>query len=72
MSFGGDDCHGEMAFLGNEKIIGSLNNLYGERCDFEGVKVEEDGTRRSAASMRTEWDGYNDKAYEEERTGRWH
>lgn len=71
MSFG-DDCHGEMAFLGNGQITGSLNNLYGERCDFEGVKVAEEGTRRSAGSMRAEWDGYNDEAYEEERTGRWH
>lgn len=71
MSFG-DDCHGEIAFLGNGQITGSLNNLYGERCDFEGVKVAEEGTRRSAGSMRAEWDGYNDEAYEEERTGRWH
>lgn len=71
MSFG-DDCCGEITFLGNGQIKGSLNNLYGERCEFEGVKVEEGGTRRSAGSMRAEWDGYNDEAYEEERTGRWH
>lgn len=70
MSFG-DDCYGEITFLGNGQIRGSLNNLYGEKCDFEGVKVEE-GARRSAGSMRVEWDGYNDEAYEEERTGRWH
>lgn len=71
MSFG-DDCCGEITFLGNGQIRGSLNNLYGERCEFEGVKVEEGGARRSAGSMRAEWDGYNDEAYEEERTGRWH
>ncbi|MCJ1344515.1 hypothetical protein MMC31_002718 [Peltigera leucophlebia] len=71
MSFG-DACFGEIAFLGNGRIRGSLNNLYGERCDFEGAKVEEGGARRSAGSMRVEWDGYNDEAYEAERTGRWH
>lgn len=71
MSFG-DDCFGEIVFLGNGQIRGSLNNLYGERCDFEGAKVEEGGPRRSAGSMRAEWDGYNDEAYEAERTGRWH
>lgn len=70
MSFG-DDCFGEIAFLGNGQIKGSLNNLYGKRCDFEGAKVDEGGARRSAGSMRAEWDGYNDEAYEEERTGRW-
>lgn len=71
MSFG-DDCFGEIVFLGNGQIRGSLNNLYGERCDFEGAKVEEGGARRSAGSMRVEWDGYNDEAYEAERIGRWH
>lgn len=71
MSFG-DNCFGEIVFLGNGQIRGSLNNLYGERCDFEGSKVEEGGARRSAGSMRAEWDGYNDEAYEAERTGRWH
>lgn len=59
-------------FLDNGQITGSLNNLHGERCDFEGVKVAEGKARRSARSMRAEWDGYNDEAYREEETGRWH
>lgn len=71
MSFG-EDCFGEITFLGNGRIRGSLNNLYGERCGFEGTKVEDGGAKRTAGSMRAEWDGYNDEAYEAERTGRWH
>lgn len=69
MSFG-PSCQGEIFFLGNGEIGGWIG-VYG-RCDFQGVRVAEAGTAvRSAGSMRAEWEGYNERAYEEERTGRW-
>lgn len=71
----GDDCFGEIAFLGNGRIRGSLTNLYAERCDFQGVKFEHVVSRRPARSMRAEWDWYDEdsyEAYEAERTGRWY
>ena len=46
-------------------------NLAGD-CEFTGVRQPGPGTAmRSAASMRAEWDSYNEDAYEEERIGRW-
>ena len=66
----GDDCEGEISFLGNGVIEGWIS-VYG-RCSFEGRRRHEAGTAvRPARSMRAEWDGYNDEAYEEERVGRW-
>ncbi|KAL8668406.1 MAG: hypothetical protein Q9168_006963 [Polycauliona sp. 1 TL-2023] len=70
MSFG-DNCVGEISFLGNGRIEGWIN-LYGE-ARFEGVRQDGPGTAiRSAKDMREEWDGYNDEEYEHERVGRWH
>ena len=69
MSFG-DHCNGEVVFLGDGKIEGWLS-LYG-RCTFSGVRRPGPGTPiRSAGSMRLEWEGYDEDAYEEERRGRW-
>ena len=69
MSFG-DGCEGEISFLGGGRIEGWIG-VYGE-CKFEGRRREEAGTKvRSAGSMRGEWEGYNEEAYEEERVGRW-
>lgn len=69
MSFG-DHCQGEVVFWGDGRIEGWLS-LYG-RCDFVGVRRPGPGTPiRSAGSMRQEWDGYDEDAYEEERRGRW-
>lgn len=69
MIFGGD-CVGEIAFLGDGRIEGYLS-LYGI-CEFTGMRVPGPGSApRNAASMRQEWDGYNDSAYEEERANRW-
>ena len=66
----GDDCEGEISFLGNGVIEGWIS-VYG-RCCFEGRRREEAGTAvRTARSMREEWEGYNEEAYEEERVGRW-
>ena len=66
----GDDCEGEISFLGNGVIEGWIS-VYG-RCDFEGRRREQAGTAvRTARSMRVEWEGYNEEAYEEERVGRW-
>ena len=66
----GDDCEGEISFLGNGVIEGWIS-VYG-RCFFEGRRREEAGTAvRTARSMREEWEGYNVEAYEEERVGRW-
>ena len=66
----GDSCVGEVAFLGNGQIEGWLN-VYGQ-CWFQGIR-RPGGTAapRSAASMRDEWEGYCEEAYEEERVGRW-
>ena len=70
MSFG-DDCVGGISFLGNGYIEGWIN-LYGE-CRFQGRRRDGPGTAiRSAASMRDEWDGYNEDEYERARVGRWH
>ncbi|KAL8735339.1 MAG: hypothetical protein Q9166_000884 [cf. Caloplaca sp. 2 TL-2023] len=69
MSFG-DNCRGEIAFLGDGNIQGSLN-LFGE-CHFSGRRRPGPGTApRSAASMQDEWDGYNEEACEYERVNRW-
>ena len=69
MSFG-NGCEGEISFLGNGNIEGWLS-VYG-RCSFQGVRRPEAGTAvRTARSMRVEWEGYNERGYEEERTGRW-
>ena len=66
----GDQCVGEISFLGNGVIEGWIS-VYG-RCCFEGRRREEAGTAvRTARSMREEWEGYNEEAYEEERVGRW-
>ena len=66
----GDQCVGEISFLGNGAIEGWIS-VYG-RCCFEGRRREEAGTAvRTARSMREEWEGYNEEAYEEERVGRW-
>ena len=69
MSFG-DDCNGEIRFLGGGEIEGWIN-LYG-KCGFTGKRRQGPGTPvRTAVRMRAEWDGYNDHAYERERVGRW-
>lgn len=69
MSFG-DDCEGEITFLGNGQIEGWIG-VYG-RCEFEGSRRVEAGTNvRSARSMKDEWAGYNQMAYDEENGARW-
>lgn len=69
MSFG-HGCDGEMTFLGNGRIEGWIG-VYG-KCRFEGVRRAEAGTAvRSAGSMRGEWEGYNQEAYDEENSARW-
>lgn len=66
----GHGCKGEISFLGNGNIEGWIS-VYG-RCAFEGVRRHEAGTAvRTPRSMREEWEGYNERTYEEERTGRW-
>lgn len=69
MTFG-DDCVGEIAFLGGGRIRGTLR-LLGE-CDFTGTRQPgPPSASRSAASMRAEWEGYNEDTYEQERVSRW-
>ena len=66
----GDQCVGEISFLGNGVIEGWIS-VYG-RCCFEGRRRQEAGTAvRTARSMREEWEGYNEETYEQERVGRW-
>lgn len=69
MSFG-HGCDGEISFLGDGRIEGWIG-VYG-KCRFEGVRRAEAGTAvRSAGSMKGEWEGYNQKAYDEENSARW-
>lgn len=69
MSFG-DRNQGEITFLDGGEISGWIN-VYGQ-CEFQGVRRSSSTTReRSALSMRNEWDGYDEDAYERERVGRW-
>ena len=69
MSFG-EGCNGEISFLGDGVVEGWIS-VYGH-CKFRGVRRAEAGTNVvSVGSLREEWDGYNEEAYEEERTGRW-
>ena len=71
MSFG-NGCQGEISFLGKGKIEGWINVC--GKCSFNGVRragAGTVGTTRPARDMKVEWEGYNEQAYEEERTGRW-
>lgn len=69
MSFG-DNCFGEIAFLGDGKIAGMLN-VYGN-CEFTGMRMPGPTVApRPANSMREEWEGYNEASYERERRERW-
>ncbi|RDI76426.1 hypothetical protein Vi05172_g13591 [Venturia inaequalis] len=62
---------GWIRFLGNGNIDGMIP-CYGD-AKFSGTRISGNATRsdRSAASMREEWDGYNEEEYEERRIGRW-
>lgn len=67
----GDHCQGVISFLGNGNIEGCIS-VYGQ-CNFTGVRRPQAGAAvRTARSMREEWEGYNEDAYERERVGRWH
>lgn len=72
MSFG-DACTGEIAFLGDGRIEGVIG-VYGQ-ARFSGSTVQVAGPsprlRLQAKDMREEWDGYNERAYEEEARNRW-
>lgn len=69
MSFG-ERNRGWIHFLGGGEIRGMIN-CYGE-ARFTGRRISE-GTRpeRSAASMRAEWEGYNQREYDRESRARW-
>ena len=70
MTFG-HGCEGEISFWGNGYIEGWIS-VYG-RYEFNGFRRSEAGTAvRSARDMRAEWDGYNQRAYDEENRSRWH
>lgn len=66
----GQRCEGEISFLGNGIIEGCIS-VYG-RCFFQGMRRSGAGTAvRTAKSMKAEWEGYNEQAYEEENRSRW-
>ena len=66
----GESCIGGITFLGDGRIEGCLN-LYGE-CKFFGTRMPgPPSAPRSAASMKEEWSGYNEDAYEDEAYSRW-
>ncbi|KKZ63201.1 hypothetical protein EMCG_02406 [[Emmonsia] crescens] len=62
---------GWIRFLGNGRIDGVIE-VYG-KARFSGVRVSGEQTRseRDAASMRAEWEGYSQEAYEHARVARW-
>lgn len=68
----GDSNEGFIRFLGGGQIEGEIN-CYG-RAKFSGWRTSDDDTSplRSVASMRREWDGYNQDEYERLRVARWH
>lgn len=66
----GESCTGEITFLGGGRIEGWLN-IY-DHCQFSGIRVPGPGSApRSSTSMKQEWNGYNDQAYEAESRNRW-
>ena len=66
----GESCIGGIAFLGDGRIEGCLD-LYGE-CKFFGTRMPgPPSAPRSAPSMKEEWSGYNEDAYEDEAYSRW-
>lgn len=69
MSFG-EENRGWIQFMGGGEIRGMIN-CYGE-ARFTGRRIDEDGTNvRSARSMRSEWEGYNQREYDRENRARW-
>ena len=67
----GPSCNGSISFLGNGIIGGTFNNLYGD-FEFQGRRLPGPPTPvRTAASMKDEWDGYNQDAYDEANRARW-
>ena len=71
MNFG-ERCNGMIVFHGDGIVSGNfkIDEVSGE-CGFQGLRDPEAGTMvRSIASMKYEWDGYNEEAYERERVGR--
>lgn len=62
---------GWVRFLGNGRIDGVIE-VYG-KARLSGVRVSGEQTRseRDAASMRAEWEGYSQEAYEHARVARW-
>ncbi|KAI1418269.1 hypothetical protein F5Y13DRAFT_151002 [Hypoxylon sp. FL1857] len=61
---------GWIKFLGDGRIEGELDYM---RIQFKGNRADGQGTRSGvdAAAMRNEWDGYNEREYEEESRSRW-
>ena len=69
MNFG-PNCTGEIQFIGNGEIEGSINLL--GNFDFTGRRRPGPGNAvRAAADMQAEWEDYNEDAYEHERVNRW-
>ncbi|KAF2228711.1 hypothetical protein EV356DRAFT_457192 [Viridothelium virens] len=71
MSFGPSN-HGWIRFLGNGQIEGMIN-CYGD-ARFSGQRVSGNGETRAprdARSMRSEWEGYNQREYDRASRARW-
>ena len=67
----GPSCNGYISFLGNGTIGGTFTDLYGN-VEFQGRRLPGPPTPvRTAASMKDEWDGYNQEAYDEANRARW-
>ncbi|KAI0831638.1 hypothetical protein F5Y06DRAFT_281499 [Hypoxylon sp. FL0890] len=62
---------GRIKFLGDGRIEGEIDYM---SIRFTGNRVSGQGTRSEvdAATMRDEWDGYNEREYERENRNRWH
>ncbi|KAI2632060.1 hypothetical protein GGR54DRAFT_15514 [Hypoxylon sp. NC1633] len=66
----GNNHKGWIKFFGDGHIKGFLDFM---RIEFSGDRLTSQGTRSEvdAATMQSEWNGYNEQVYEEERRARW-
>lgn len=56
---------------GGCKLSGVFHNRYVSNCKFSGVKVDTQ-PREGRCYIEERWGGYNERAYERARVGRWH
>jgi len=70
MSFGGRNT-GSITFLGGGKIKGRMEWMDGFEFSGKNLNLENVVWYKSLPAWKSEWRGYNERAYEGERKGRW-